>query len=210
MNQITAALSKLEKGNERFRNGLRSTESLATVSKLKELAEKGQRPYVSLLACADSRVPAETIFDAGLGELFVCRVAGSIATAWMIGSIEYAALALGTPLTVVLGHTKCGAVKAAIDKHEGRDIGIKSAHVERLADSIAPAVRTVRGKGATAPVDFLNLVCAENARHQMEEILAQSAVLRDLRRDGKWDIVSAVYDLDSGKVTFESLEPVRA
>lgn len=199
---IAAALSRLKAGNDRFRTGLRATASLATVEKIKAHAG-GQAPFVSLLACADSRVPAEIVFDAGLGELFVCRVAGAVSTPWMVGSIEYAALALGTPLTVVLSHTRCGAVGAAIKLRDGEDIGVKSRHVELLAESIGPAVRAVGREHPDAAGERRSgLVCAENARLQMREVLAQSPVLRKLRRENRWDIVSAVYDLESGRVRF--------
>lgn len=200
---IASALARLKAGNDRFCAGLRSTASMATPEKIKALAN-GQAPFVSLLACADSRVPAEIVFDAGLGELFVCRVAGNVSTEWMVGSIEYAALALGTPLTIVMGHTKCGAVGAAIKRCNGEDIGVDSRHIEKLADSIAPAVRSVKRFAGATDAHFNELVCAENARLQMREVLASSATLRKLRVENRWDIACAVYDLESGAVRFLS------
>lgn len=202
--EIAAALARLKDGNDRFATGLRSADSLASFSRMKDLAQNGQKPFVSVLACADSRVPAEMVFDCGLGELFVCRVAGSVSTAWMIASIEYAALALGAPLTVVMSHTKCGAVEAAVKRVEGVALGINSHHVKKLADSIAPAVRAVhRAHPEATPEQVLRLTWEENARLQMREVLAHSSVLRKLRRENRWDIVSAVYDLDTGRVKFE-------
>jgi carbonic anhydrase len=198
---IASALARLKEGNDRFRAGLRSTASMATPEKIKALSN-GQAPFVSLLACADSRVPAEIVFDAGLGELFVCRVAGNVSTEWMVGSIEYAALALGTPLTIVMGHTKCGAVGAAIKRCKGESIGVDSRHIEKLADSIAPAVKAVARQAGSSDAHFSELVCAENARHQMREVLAHSETLRKLRDENKWDIACAVYDIESGAVRF--------
>src|SRR5690349_21481050 len=108
------ALAKLIKGNERFVTGLRSVESLASHLRRRELAESGQEPWAIVLSCSDSRVPAELVFDCGLGELFVVRVAGNIVAPSLIASVEFAAQSFGTPLCVVMGHSQCGAVGAAV------------------------------------------------------------------------------------------------
>lgn len=108
------ALTQLIEGNKRFTSGLRSVNSLATIERLPELAEKGQKPFAIILSCSDSRVPAEIVFDQGAGDLFMVRVAGNTVAPSLLASMEFAATNFGSPLIVVMGHTNCGAVNAAI------------------------------------------------------------------------------------------------
>lgn len=205
---IADSLRMLKEGNGRFASGLRSAAALSSFDRIKDLAKNGQAPFASLLACADSRVPAELVFDCGLGELFVCRVAGTVATSWMIGSLEYSAVVLGTPLTVVMGHTQCGAVEAAVRHVEGLEVGVRSRHIARLARSIAPAVKAVHAAApAAAYKEILRDTWFENSRHQMREVLAHSPLLRKLRKEGRWDIVAATYNLETGEVRFEDAAP---
>ena len=200
---IVAGLERLREGNRRFATGLLSAETLTSRDRLKKLATEGQRPFASVLACADSRVPSEMVFDQGLGDLFVCRAAGSVASPLMIASIEYAATALETPLTLVLGHTRCGAVAAAVGAVTGSGGPPGSRHIRALAGKIAPAVREARRERPEAAEDELvRLTWETNPRLQAREVLARSPLLRKLRREGRWDIVQAVYDIESGYVRF--------
>lgn len=205
---IVTGLARLRAGNVRFATGLLSAETLTSRERLKKLATEGQRPFASVLACADSRVPSEMVFDQGLGDLFVCRVAGSVASPLMIASIEYAATALETPLTLVLGHTRCGAVAAAVGAVTGSGGAPASRHIRELAAKIAPAVReSEREAPECAEEELVRRTWETNARLQAREVLARSPLLRKLRREGRWDIVHAVYDIESGLVNFAAGAP---
>lgn len=150
----------------------------------------GQDPYAIILSCADSRVVPELAFDAGLGELFVVRVAGNVANTSSIGSIEYAVAHIGSPVIVVLGHQSCGAVTAAVG---GGDNGYNLNH---LLSHIAPAL------AASDSDADVNAVVKKNAELTAEELKARSAIIRNAVADGKLEIVPAYYNLDSGKIDF--------
>ncbi|MGL5034384.1 MAG: carbonic anhydrase [Microcystaceae cyanobacterium] len=185
------ALKKLVEGNARFVNQKRSSRN-QTKERLVEVA-KGQEPFAAILGCADSRVPGEIVFDQGLGDLFVCRVAGNLATPEEIGSLEFGTLVLGAKVLVVMGHTSCGAVKAAIQGGElPGSIGslIKSIDI----GSVAPK--------SEAPGD-VDKAAKANVNHQVET-LKKSPVLSDLIAKNKLNIVGAYYDLETGKVLFLS------
>lgn len=185
------ALKKLIAGNDRFVNQKRTNRN-QTKERLVEVAQ-GQEPFAAILGCADSRVPAEMVFDQGLGDLFVCRVAGNIATPEEIGSLEFGTLVLGAKVLVVMGHTSCGAVKAAIKGGElPGSIGslIKSIDI----GSVAPK--------SEAPED-VDKAAKANVNHQVET-LKKSPILSDLITKNKLKIVGAYYDLDTGKVLFLS------
>lgn len=194
------ALQKLTKGNERFVTGLRSTDSLLGHLKLRELAEKGQKPFAIVLSCSDSRVPAELLFDCGFGELFVIRVAGNVVQPSQIASIEYAAKVLGASLCLVMGHSKCGAVQAALDAETGKkaDLG---PNIGLLLDLIRPSVQkclTESGaKGTT-----LDKCIEENVRTTAGEILAKSSILRGLAEKEQFRIAEGVFHLETGRVDF--------
>lgn len=204
------ALSLLQEGNQRFISGVRSVESFtATPQRVRELAEKGQNPFAVVLGCADSRVPAEIIFDRGLGDLFVPRVAGNICTPHTLATIEYAALTLGTPLCVVLGHSRCGAVGAAVRRHFD-STPLPSANLERLIGQIEPAVCTVLGKaGVKSPAGHhsctdgeIAAITEENVRNTLRQIQEQSEIIRDLIARGRFALAGAVCDLSTGRVDF--------
>jgi carbonic anhydrase len=185
------ALKKLVEGNDRFVNQKRTNRN-QTKERLVEVA-KGQEPFAAILGCADSRVPGEIVFDQGLGDLFVCRVAGNIATPEDVGSLEFGTLVLGAKVLVVMGHTSCGAVKAAIQGGElPGSIGslIKSIDI----GSVAPK--------SEAPGD-VDKAAQANVNHQVET-LKKSPILSDLITKNKLKIVGAYYDLDTGKVLFLS------
>ena len=182
-------------GNERF---VRGEARFPTVQKelLAELA-KAQHPYATILGCSDSRVPPELIFDAGFGELFIVRVAGNVISPEVLGSLQYAALYLRTPLFVVLGHEGCGAVKAAIaSKFEG---ATHKERIEILLENILPALD---GLDPTQPAEALCHSAVEaNVRRTVGEILATPEAQAQLGST-HLRLVGAVYDIESGRVRF--------
>jgi carbonic anhydrase len=190
------ALTKLMEGNQRFVSQQMTGSSFCDM-RIREKLAKGQNPYAVILSCSDSRVPPELVFDKGLGELFVIRVAGNIPDPIVLGSIEYAAEHLGSPLIMVLGHERCGAVTAAVDA-KGKPQGNIGAIVKTIAPATAKARLACKGKDRATMVE-----CAvdENIRNVAEEIPKQSKVIRTLVAEGKVKIVMAKYDLDDGKVT---------
>jgi carbonic anhydrase len=189
------ALARLKAGNSRFARG---TARFPTVQKevLAALA-KGQHPYATILGCSDSRVPPELVFDAGFGELFIVRVAGNVLGPSIVGTLQYAAVHLHTPLFVVLGHEGCGAVQAALEtKFRGTR---QRSRIARLLRSILPALK---GLDPTLPPDVLMHRAVEaNVRRTIDTILA-SPEGKVRVREGVIRVVGAVYDLKSGRVRF--------
>ncbi|OUL32292.1 carbonate dehydratase [Nostoc sp. T09] len=185
------ALKELLDGNDRFVKAKRRNPH-QNQSRLREVA-KGQKPFASILSCADSRVPSEIVFDQGLGDLFVCRVAGNIATPEEIGSLEFGSLVLGTKVIMVLGHERCGAVDATI---KGASV---PGQIGSLLVAIQPAVEKSKGQ----PGDKLENACKANVLGQIDK-LKSSPVLSELIKDGKLKIVGGYYDLDTGKVSLVS------
>lgn len=183
-----AALQKLIEGNQRFTRH-QPQYPHQSQARMQELAQT-QHPFATVLTCADSRVPVELLFDQGLGDIFDIRIAGNIATPETIGSIEYAVALLNTPVVLVLGHERCGAVTAAV-KNEPLPGEIGS-----FVKAILPAVDKVKGLSGD-PVD--NAVIA-NVRYQIER-LKRSPVLTERLRLGDLKIVGGRYDLDTGTVT---------
>jgi carbonic anhydrase len=186
------ALEKLMKGNERFVSQKRLTPN-QTSERISAVAES-QAPFAAVLSCADSRVPAEMVFDQGIGDLFVCRVAGNIATAEEIGSLEFGSMVLGAKVLMVIGHSRCGAVKAAIEG--GRFPG----QIGRLIDSIQVGVERAR---QTTGANKLDAAIKSNVLYQVEK-LGQSTVLGELVDKKQLKIVGAYYDLDTGKISLLS------
>ncbi|MEH1908443.1 MAG: carbonic anhydrase [Nostoc sp.] len=182
------ALQELLDGNERFAQR-KSRNPHQTYSRLAEVA-KGQKPFASILSCADSRVPSEIVFDQGLGDLFVCRVAGNIATREEIGSLEFGSLVLGSKVIMVVGHERCGAVDAAI---KGAEV---PGQIGSLLEAIKPSVESSKGKSG----DKLENACKANVLAQMKN-LKSSPVLSELIKAEKLKIVGAYYDLDTGKIS---------
>ncbi|MHC9541392.1 MAG: carbonic anhydrase [Vulcanimicrobiota bacterium] len=190
------ALKMLKDGNARFTEGKRTFPHQDT-ARLKETAGKGQFPFAVILSCSDSRVPVEHIFDAGIGDVFVVRVAGNSCSPAQAESLDYGAEHLKAPLIVVLGHTKCGAVKATVDNtgHTGDEPDILK--------RIEPAVNRVKEKcGDLKGQQFYDAVSVENVWLVIEEIFKKSHLARELTREGRLSVVGALYDLDTGKVTF--------
>lgn len=182
------ALQALMDGNQRFVTRKRTNPNQDVV-RLQEVA-KGQKPFAAVLGCADSRVPSEIIFDQGFGDLFVCRVAGNVATPEEIGSLEFGAAVLGTKVIMVVGHEKCGAVDATI---KGTPV---PGQIGSLIEAIKPAVGRAEGQRG----DRLENTCKANVLLQIER-LKSSPVLSELIEKGKLQIVGGYYDLDTGRVT---------
>ena len=186
----TSALATLMSGNERFVTGkLKPKDYNAERPKLAD----GQHPYAIVLACADSRVSPEIVFDESLGRLFVVRTAGEVVDPVALGSIEYAVEHLHVNLLFVLGHESCGAVKATISG------GDASANVKALLSRIQPAVDKVRSQG-TPEKDLLNASIKENVRYQMQKSLFGSEVLSEFVHEKKLTIAGGFYNLHTGKV----------
>ena len=189
------ALARLKAGNLRFVNG---QARFPTVQKevLANLA-KGQQPYVTILGCSDSRVPPELVFDAGFGELFVIRVAGNVLGPSILGTLQYAALHLHTPLFVVMGHEGCGAVKAAVAaRFDGTRQG---GRIEILLEQIIPALDALDPKAS--PADLLSSAVEANVRRTVRELLEAPEAKARLG-EGHMRLIGAVYELDTGRVRF--------
>jgi carbonic anhydrase len=185
------AISKLKEGNGRYMSGNLQHPG-QTTDRRTELA-KNQHPFAIILSCSDSRVPPEIVFDQGLGDLFIVRVAGNVINDEGLGSIEYAVDHLGTRLIVVLGHQSCGAVKAAKET-----IAAKSkapGHIESLVTAIKPAVE------ATAK-DDLDTTIRANVKHVVQAIRSSTPILKSKVDSGEVQVIGGYYSLDNGAVTF--------
>jgi carbonic anhydrase len=184
-----SALTRLMDGNQRYvRHKVRHPDQ--SLARRKEL-ESGQHPFAVILGCADSRVSPELLFDEGLGDLFVIRVAGNVVDDVVLGSIEYAVEHLDTRLIMVLGHEKCGAVSAAV---EG---GNAQGHLTALVQAIQPSVDATRND----PGDKVHSCVVANARRVAAQIRASEPVLKEAVEKSGLKVVAADYALDSGKVT---------
>ena len=189
------ALDLLIEGNQRFKNNISINKDLLQVV---NITKDQQHPFAAILSCSDSRTATELIFDQSLGDIFSVRLAGNIASNKAIGSLEYACRYLGSHLVVVLGHTKCGAVKAACDHFKG-------GHIGEITSLIAPAVerecnhKDNRNSGNAV---FVDKICELNVGLQMQRILQRSEILQELLREQRIGLVGGVYDLETGVVTF--------
>jgi carbonic anhydrase len=201
------ALQLLKEGNDRFVQGLRSVHAMMSSETLSELAENGQRPYVLLLSCSDSRVPAEILFDQGAGDIFVCRVAGNVVTPAILGSLEFAADQFAPPLCLVMGHTRCGAIQATLTGQTGGKAPPDTPNLVAIVGEIQPAIQTVlnrRGKTGDplALASFTDEAAHLNTRHSIEMILQRSALIRGLVEAGRLKLQGAICDIATGKVDF--------
>ncbi|MDA3971977.1 MAG: carbonic anhydrase [Desulfobulbaceae bacterium] len=180
------ALIKLMDGNKRFVDAMVSHPNQNAEHRV--LLGNGQAPFAAVLACADSRVPPEVLFDQGLGDLFVVRVAGNIINDQLLGSLEYAAAHLHTPLIMVMGHTSCGAIGAVA---QGAEL---EGHMSSLVPAIQPAVDKVRGMEG----DLTDNAAREIARMTADQLRTSDPVLAPMVADGKLKVVAGFYDLESG------------
>ncbi|PIF62619.1 MULTISPECIES: carbonic anhydrase [Flavobacterium] len=185
------ALKKLQGGNRRFieSKSIRPRQDISFIKKL----EKGQEPFATIVGCSDSRVPNELIFDQGLGDLFIIRTAGQVSAAASYGSMEFAVLKLNTKLIVVLGHTECGAVDAAVKRPEN-----VPGHIVTLINEIKGAV----AKSSHIAGNATNNAVRQNVIDQVADLRDLDPILHKKYIDGEILIVGAVYDIHTGKVEF--------
>jgi carbonic anhydrase len=200
---ITAneALRRLQQGNARFVSGGTERDPEHYPTRREQLAT-GQEPFAIIVGCADSRVPVEIVFDQGLGDLFVVRVAGNVVSTTQLASIEFAAEQLGARLVVVLGHTDCGAMAAAFAAVQGGSVP-ESDNLRMLVAKIRPAAAraTEDGQGCDT-AELVDRVGRENVRQSVDTVLDESAVLRRLADEDGLVVVGAEYSLRSGVVEF--------
>jgi carbonic anhydrase len=201
------ALRRLREGNVRFVSG-EGIRDLALEHKRRRALVGDQSPFAIVLGCSDSRVPAELVFDQGLGDLFVIRVAGNIVAPSQVGSIEFAAERFGVRLVVVLGHSHCGAVQAALEQLE-RPSGEGSPNLGFIVGSILPAVEKAAKQGVPdCGEDLMSCAVRENIRASAEHLRSGSGVLERLIRDNGLVVVGAEYSLETGIVDFFDGVPV--
>jgi len=188
------AIDMLKQGNERFLNNAMLNRNYYEQI---EATSDGQWPFAAVLSCIDSRVPAETVFDQGIGDIFSARVAGNIVNSDVLGSIEYACKVAGSKLVVVLGHTGCGAVKGACDNVELGNITGLLAHVK-------PAIGSIQEDGdrSSANTEFVNKVIDKNVELMIQRIKEESSILKEMEAEGEIAIVGATYDVSSGRVVW--------
>ena len=208
MISASEALERLREGNRRFVSDVRSRAPLDTQMRRNALAD-GQEPFAIILGCSDSRVPAEIVFDQGLGDLFVIRVAGNVVASSQIGSVEFAAERFGTPLVVVLGHSRCGAVLATLEELM-RPKEKQSRNLRSIVDRIRPAVE---GLLATELRDdseaLVRHAIRANIRASANQLRYGSEVLEDLIQRERVLVVGAEYSLETGFVDFFESPPER-
>ena len=193
------AMAKLTEGNARF---VEMKHDDPNVSSARLIAvSKGQKPFVGVLGCVDSRVPPELVFDRGLGDVFDARIAGAIADDAAVGSLEFGVEEFGVPLLVVLGHTRCGAVTAAVKALRSGQTTAPG-RIGAVIDPILPAVEAVQAQGVTG--DAVINAAAKEVVHRGVDALRISPILKDRLSGGQLKIVGAFYDLDTGKVEFLS------
>ena len=188
------ALQMLKDGNARF-----VSKNMGDRDLLKQVdaTSTGQYPFAAVLSCIDSRVPAEIVFDQGIGDIFSARVAGNFINEDILGSLEFACKAAGSKLIVILGHSSCGAVKGACDD-------VKLGNLTGLLGKIKPAVNAVdeNGDRSSANADFVQRVSDKNVELAIEDLKAKSPVLAEMLDAGEISLVGAMYDVKTGKVSF--------
>lgn len=187
-------IQSFKAGNERFmQNDLTKRNHTAQVRK----STLSQYPKAIVLSCVDSRVPVEDVFDRGIGDIFVARVAGNFVNEDILGSMEFACKVSGSKLVLVLGHEHCGAVKAAVDD-------VKLGNITPMLAKIKPAVAAVEydGDRSSKNEEFVHLACESNVENTIKQVRAKSPILKEMEENGEIKIVGAIYDMDTGKVTF--------
>jgi carbonic anhydrase len=186
-----SAFEVLKEGNQRFVNNLKVNRNLLQL--MNETAD-GQYPFAVALSCMDSRTSVELIFDQGLGDIFSLRIAGNVVNDDILGSMEYACKVVGSKLIMVLGHTRCGAIKGACDN-------VELGNLTGLLEKIKPAVDMMTDVNKGKKIDQ-ETVAKANVLHSMEEILDKSSIIRGLFNDGKIGIVGGIYSVENGRVEF--------
>ena len=195
------ALHRLREGNLRFVAGVRSQEVIPSQTRRNELAA-GQEPFAIILGCSDSRVPAEIVFDQGLGDLFVIRVAGNIVASSQVGSVEFAAARFGTRLVVVLGHSRCGAILATLEELQLATAN-QSRNLRSIVDRIRPSVEALLATDLKYNLDTLmQQAVRANVRASANHLRHGSEVLEELIQRNQLLVVGAEYSLETGMVDF--------
>ena len=188
-------ISMLKEGNERFINNDLTMRDHSQQVRQSTLA---QYPKAIILSCVDSRVPVEDVFDRGIGDVFVARVAGNFVNEDILGSMEFACKVSGSKLVLVLGHEHCGAVKATIDD-------VKLGNITPMLEKIQPAVEVAsdyQGDKTSSNTEYVHMVCENNVNNTIAEIRNQSPILKEMEENGEIQIVGAIYDMDNGRVAF--------
>jgi len=201
--QLTAreALDRLAHGNARFAANVRSIDAMLSHRHRADLVG-GQRPFAIILGCSDSRVPAETVFDSGLGDLFVIRVAGNVVAPSQIGSVEFAASRFGTRLVVVMGHSSCGAVEAALESLSG-GAGPETSNLRSIVDRVRPAIEPLLGDGTERDAaTMMREAVRANVLASVRQIRQGSALIENLIQHQGLAVVGAEYCLETGNVEF--------
>ena len=195
------ALERLREGNRRFVSEVRNSDSQSNRTRRREL-EDGQEPFAIILGCSDSRVPAEIVFDQGLGDLFVIRVAGNIVAPSQIGSVEFAAERFHTRLVVVLGHSQCGAIEATLEQLQ-RPTENQSRNLHSIVDRVRPAVEGLLETGLRHdPEALLHQAVRSNVRASANQLRHGSEILEQLIHGNGLRVVGAEYSLETGIVEF--------
>lgn len=187
-------ISGLKEGNKRFVEGdLTARDHTVQIRK----TVGGQFPKAVILSCVDSRVPVEDVFDKGIGDIFVARVAGNFVNEDILGSMEFGCKVSGSKVILVLGHEHCGAVKAAVDN-------VKLGNITAMLSKIRPAVASVvyEGDRTSKNEEFVHLVCESNIRKTIQDIRTNSPILKEMEDQGEIKIIGGVYDMDTGEVDF--------
>ncbi len=198
------ALIILKEGNHRFITGNTEHPSQDSMTRDKT-ATKGQHPFAIVLSCSDSRVPVEILFDQGVGDIFVIRVAGNVANVDEVASSEYAADHLNVPLLVVLGHSKCGAVTAVVENQEAHG------SIPYLVKSIVPAVNSAKKHNPNAKGEaLLEAAIRANVLQAMSDLFQKSPIITDKVKNNKLKVVGGYYHLDTGKITWLGEHPNQA
>lgn len=209
MTNANEALERLKAGNSRFVANVRDMSALASQNRRAALLE-AQNPFAIILGCSDSRVPAEIVFDQGLGDLFVIRVAGNIVAPSLLGSVEFSAVQHGARLVVVLGHTLCGAIQVTV-RELNQPSANRSPNLQSIVNRIQPCVETLVEAGLGKDQDTLvKLATRANIRASVAHLKHGSQVLEELIANDGLRVIGAEYSLESGKVEFfdDSEEPL--
>ena len=191
------SIQSLKEGNVRFQNNLMANRNL-----LEQVddTKSGQFPFATILSCIDSRIPAEMVFDQGIGDLFSVRIAGNFINDDILGSMEFACKLAGSKVVVVLGHTSCGAVKGACD---GAELGKLTGMLDKIKPAVEAVVNPIEAAERTSKnLDFVNEVATKNVAFSIDAIRSGSNVLAELEKNGDIKIVGAMYDVANGKVSF--------
>lgn len=189
------ALDILKVGNERFVNNLKANRNL--LQQVNETSD-GQFPFAFILSCIDSRTSAELIFDQGLGDIFSCRIAGNIVNEDILGSMEFACKVAGSKVVIVLGHSKCGAIKGACDDVK---LGNLTALVQKIRPAVAAETTTSENR-TSSNAEFVEQVAELNVKLAMKQIMQKSPVIAELVNNGQITLVAGMYDVETGQVVF--------